>query len=197
VTHKGHGQEFVDFCFAAYLQQPAPRSLARLHRHLTEAGVKISVPTLKRYSREYAWQQRIAETAKVAREHARQRSVESVLAMQDRHSQLARAMQGAGGTALQRLLANDSRLSGLKAGDIARLIDLGFRSERHAVGVATDRRDIAVEICNDLVVDLVAVFMEINDEPEARVRARLFARSVDRLVTERLEALKRKDGDNQ
>ena len=153
----------------------------------------VSLPTIKRYSATFEWRNKVAEVASAARARNKATATASVIAMQERHTQLARAMQGAGGSALQRLLANDTRLAGLKPGDIARLIDLGLKSERYALGATTDRREIAIEICNDLVVDLVAVFRDLNDEPEARMRARLFARNVDRLVTDRLEALKRKD----
>lgn len=95
-------------------------------------------------------------------------------------------MQGAAGSALQRLLANDARLAGLKPSDIARLIDLGLRAERSAVGVASDRRDIAIDVCNDVVIIIVRLFLDINEEPDARTRARLFARRLDRIIDERL-----------
>jgi len=183
----------VTLFFQAYVQLGDKRSLSRLRAVLLEAGIEISVASLKRYSKQYRWRMQIVELEKSGRQQAAKTAGESILAMQERHTQLARAMQGAGGSALQRLLGSDTRLAVLKPSDITRLIDLGLKSERHALGAATDRREMAIEIFNDLVVDLVAVFKDVNDEPEPRLRARLFARNVDRLVTNRLGELKRKE----
>jgi hypothetical protein len=149
----------------------------------------MSLGTLKRYSTAYGWQSRIAEARSAAVTAKKQEAINAILAMQDRHSQLGRAMQGAGGAALQRLLSNDTRLAGLKPAEMARLIDLGLKAERSALGAATDRREIGLEIWNDVVVSVVALFERANGESEARVRARLFARGLDDLVTERLEGL--------
>ena len=153
-------------------------------------GIRTSLATLKRYSSVYGWQARLAEIEIEGRRREREQNVESVIAMHARHTQLARAMQGAGGTALQRLMGSDIRLTGLKPADIARLIDLGLRAERHALGASTDRREIGVDVWNDVVLSVVDLFREINDEPDATTRARLFARRLDDLVSQRLDALK-------
>jgi hypothetical protein len=181
VNHTSRSELF----FHIYKEQ-RERSLRRLQAELIASGVSVSLSTLKRYSRQCDWQARLTELESEARTQQRKQDVADMMAMHDRHAQLGRAMQGAAGSALQRLLANDSRLSGLKPSDIARLIDLGLRAERSAVGVASDRRDIAVDVWNDVVITVVPLFLDINEEPDPRTRARLFARRLDRIVDEHL-----------
>ena len=146
----------------------------------------MSLATIKRYSVQFNWRQRLAELDGEARKRQREQDVAETMAMHDRHAQLGRAMQGAAGSALQRLLANGARLSGLKAAEIARLIDLGLRAERSAVGVSSDRREIATEIWNDVVTTAVRLFLDINDEPDPHTRARLVLRRLDRIIDQRL-----------
>lgn len=195
MTRHDRTAERADLYFAAYAAQSPPRSLNLLQRSLIAAGVQVSLPTLKRYSARYRWRERLAELAAEARQRGRARTVETILSMNERHTELARAMQGAGGTALQRLLTNDGRLAGLRAGDITRLIELGFRSERHAVSATTDRSEIALETWNDVIVSVVELFQEVNQEPDARTRTRLFARGLDALANDRLASLARRKED--
>lgn len=169
------------------------RSLRALHADLAQSGISISLSTLKRYSIQFNWQARLNDLDAEARKQQREQDVADTMAMHDRHAQLGRAMQGAAGSALQRLLANDARLSGLKPTEIARLIDLGLRAERSAVGVSSDRREIGVSVWNDVVATVVQLFLEVNDEPEPRTRARLFARRIDRAVQQRLSQYAKED----
>ena len=179
-------REKAELLFFAYYQRRPDRSLKGLHSDLKTMGVRISVATLKRYSAKFQWQERIATLDVEARQQQNQRGVEDVIAMHERHTQAARALQGAGVLALRRLLANDSRLGNLKASDIARLIDLGIKAERSAVAASSDRREIALETWNDVVSSVVQLFTEINKEPEPGVRAQRFALRIDRLVDARL-----------
>lgn len=167
-------------------KERADRSLRGLHADLIHSGINVSLATLKRYSTQFNWQARLNELDAEARKQQREQDVADTMAMHDRHAQLGRAMQGAAGSALQRLLASDARLSGLKPTEIARLIDLGLRAERSAVGVASDRREIATDAWNDVVSTVVRLFLDINEEPDPRTRARLFARRLDRTIDQRL-----------
>lgn len=185
--------ERAELLFLAYYQRRPDRSLKGLHSDLKTMGVRISVATLKRYSTKFRWQERIADLDAEARQQQNQRGVEDVLAMNERHTQIARALQGAGGSALQQLLANDSRLGNLKPGDIVRLVDLGLRAERSAVGASSDRREIAIETWNDVVTSVVQVFKEINEEPDPDSRADRFALRIDRLVDARLAEVTEKE----
>lgn len=160
-----------------------------VHEQLAAVGVHISLATLKRYSRDFRWQNQLAALEAEAAQNQQQQGVAQLLAMQQRHAQLARAAQGAGGSALQKLLQSAHRLATMRPGEIARLLELGLRAERSAVGESTDRRSIEVAVWNSVTTDVVSLFKEVNDEPEPEARARLFARGVDRIADQHLEAL--------
>ncbi|MCH7630554.1 MAG: hypothetical protein IIC07_01505, partial [Proteobacteria bacterium] len=57
-------------------------------------------------------------------------------------------------------------------------------------GASGDRRDIAIDVWNDVVVRVVKIFTDINEEPEPEARARLFARGIDALVSDRLSRVR-------
>lgn len=194
VRSKVTAHERAQIAFGVYVQM-RPRSLQRLHEQLVAVGVPISLATLKRYSRDYRWQEQLAGLEAEASHDRHQASVTQLLAMQDRHAQLARAVQGAGGSALEKLLRSDQRLATMRPGEIARLLELGLRTERSAVGESADRRDIATAVWNSVATEMVGLFKQINEETDAVARARLFARGVDRIVDQHLEAL-RHDGED-
>ena len=102
-------REKADLFFFAYYQYGPDRSIARLYSDLKTMGVRTSESTLKRYSKDYGWQERIAALDAEARQQQNQHAVEDVLAMYKRHTQLGRALQGVAGSGLQRLLANARR----------------------------------------------------------------------------------------
>lgn len=182
-------RERAQIVFALYLQMGPDRSLKRLQRQLQALGVHLSIATIKRYSDRFRWQDHLAELEASSQQRRQETGIEQVVAMQDRHAQLARAVQAAGGTALQRLIASDARLAGMRPADIARLLELGFRAERQALGEAADRKEIAVSILNLVTVEMVRLFREISEESDPEARAREFARGVDRFVDERLATL--------
>lgn len=69
-----------------------------------------------------------------------------------------------------------------------------MKAERRAVGEAADRRDISLEIWNVVTTEMVALFNEVNSEPESEARAGLFARAVDRLVDTHLAEVTKEEG---
>jgi hypothetical protein len=183
--------ERAQITFGLYLGMGERRSLEKLHRQLQALGVPISLATLKRWSARFNWRGQITEQSAEARKELRRRNKEQLIGMEERHSQLARALQGAGGTALQKLLGNDMRLAGLKAADIARLLELGLKSERQVLGESTDRRDVFLEVWNGVTLAVVPIFQEVNEEADPQVRARLFAHAVDRLVDRHLTEVRK------
>ncbi len=179
----------AQIAFSLYYQMGHERSLRRLHLQLRSLGVQISLPTLKRYSVQFNWLGQIADLDAETHQRQRQHHIEDFLAMYERHAQLARAMQGAGGSALQKLMSSDARLAEMRAPEIARLLELGLKAERHAVGESTDRREIALTTWNVVTTEMVGLFSEVNAEPDPEARARLFAHGVDRVVDRYLSEL--------
>jgi len=182
-------RERADVAFALYHQMGAERSLKRLHEELRALGVDISLVTLKRYSKRFRWRQRVAELDAEVAQRQRERGLEHILAMYDRHAQLARAMQGAGGSALKKLMSSEARLAEMRAAEIARLLELGLKAERHALGESSDRREMALTTWNAVTTEMVKLFSEVNVEPDPEARARLFAHGVDRIVDRHLTEL--------
>lgn len=184
----------ADIVFALYYELQPQRSLRRLHQQLRVLGVRIGVATLKRYSARFDWQRRISGLETEAIQRQRERALGDLVAMHDRHAQLGRALQGVGGSALRELMNNEPRLARMKGSDISRLVEVGLRAERSAVGEATDRRAISLEIWNAVTTEMVALFNEVNSEPESEARASQFARAVDRLVDTHLAEVTKEEG---
>ncbi len=176
------GPERAEIVFALYYHMGPERSLRHLHAQLRTLGIRIGLATLKRYSARFGWRRQIADLEAEAVERQRERTIGDLLAMRDRHAQLGRALQGAGGSALRNLMASEPRLAKMRAADIARLVEAGLKAERHAVAESTDRRDIALATWNSVTREVVALFQEVNGEPDPEARARQFARGVDRVV---------------
>lgn len=177
-----------DVLFAFYYELGPDRSLAALVAHLLNLGVRISLSTLKRYSAQDHWIERVAELDDRAARRLEGGNLKAKLALHDRQGQLARALQGAGGAALQQLISDQSRLQDMKPADIARLLELGMRTEREATVGSNDRRRLAMSMANLVTQEVVALFERVNSITDEGNRARSFATGLDALVDEHLKA---------
>ena len=177
----------ADLVFSVYVTQGVGRSLARVHEALASAGVRISLATLKRYSTRFRWVNRTAELDAEVSSTRRGSHLGEVLAMRERHAQIARAMQAAGGNALQQLMSDPDRLQELDATAITRLLDSGLKAEREAVSDAVGRREAALQLANLITGELVEALRDANEEPDAERRLRLLAEAVDRIVSTSLK----------
>jgi hypothetical protein len=155
------------------------RSLEKLHYHATTTGLKISLGQLKRYSIKYRWQERLAEDAEMVREKMVDARVESSVAMNMRQAQLGTALQGLGARGVQSLTGRVDQMSFSDAGG---LIERGVRVERLAMGEATDRHELTVEIVEPLVHRIVALFQEVNVVEDANKRMRDFGFGADAIL---------------
>lgn len=178
----------ADLLFAVLVQLGPEGSLELLHLHLRTMGISVSLSTLKRYSSQFAWQERLAEHAAKAANATNDRSLKSALAVHERHVQIARAVQGAGGKALQELLQDDARLEAMRPVDIARLIELGLKAERDALGHSRNRRDAALSLANLITERVVDLFTRVNEGAEPLARARAFALGLDAIIDAYLSA---------
>lgn len=178
----------ADLLLAVYIELGSERSLALLHSRLTTLGVKTSLSTLKRYSSKFDWPRRVAELEAQAARRREGGHLKAALAIHDRQSQLARALQGAGGAALQQLIADAARIREMKPSDITRLLELGMRAERDAAMGSTDRRRLALAMANLVTEEVVALFERVNSITDEGSRARTFASGLDSIVDEHLRA---------
>ncbi len=187
-SHSLRVRERSDLLLAVYAELGPERSLAALHDRLQGLQVKVSLSTLKRYSAAYGWPARVAEIEAQAARRREGGQVATALALHQRQAQIARALQGAGGAALQQLLNDQSRLRDLKPADITRLLDLGMRTEREAAGAVADRKRLAIAMADLLTQEVVALFERINIINDQNSRARAFAEGLDDIVDEHFRA---------
>lgn len=172
----------ANFMFSLYSAMGAPRSLRHLAVQLRQLGSPISVQTLKRWSVEFGWQERLREVDRRSSERQVETLAVESAAMLRRHAELARAVQAAGGQGLQGLLSDPGRLANLTAVDIARLVELGLKAEAAATRQSADRRELATGFANLLTHEIVDAFTSVNDQVDPERRARLFAERVDNLI---------------
>ncbi len=162
------------------------RSLRRLKQQLDEAGLEISLATLERYSVDYGWQSRIA---KLDAENAKLRAdpvINAVSEMYDRHAQRGRTLFSVAGLALRKLLEDPERLGTMAPAEISRMTDLAARMEREATGETATRDEFVVRVCNALTSRIVPRFLEVNELPDPKERAREFVEAFDRIIGEQL-----------
>ena len=180
-----------EILFGLHVELGPARSLKLLHERLSTLGATVSLATLKRYSARFDWQARLAELAAESSGRRREGAIEQMSQVNERHLQLARALLGAGGTALQRLLGSEVRLASLKPNDIARLLDLGLRAERQTMMLEVDRKQVGIAIWNDVLTNVVELYRAANEVEDPLERTSRFADGLDALVQDRLDALEK------
>jgi len=178
-----------EILFGLYVELGPARSLKLLHERLSTLGATVSLATLKRYSARFDWQARLAELAAESSGRRREGAIEQMSQVNERHLQLARALLGAGGTALQRLLGSEVRLASLKPNDIARLLDLGLRAERQTMMLEVDRKQVGIAIWNDVLTNVVELYRAANEVEDPLERTSRFADGLDALAQDRLDSL--------
>ncbi len=189
----------AEYLFAAYIaggDVGRPYSLEDFACDLVAAGVKISLGTLKRYSVDYSWQERASHVWALRSTQRAPEQQRVALAAEGRRNRVGQALLGVGGRALQSLLEDDARVRTMRAGDIARILDLGMRADGQSAATLQSVTDLNVQIWNDVTVSVMRIFSEVNAEPGTESRALQFAERLDELVTARLRAA-REHGDSR
>lgn len=148
--------------FTLHAQMGRGRSLEKLASLLDSAGLPVPIGTLKRYSREHGWQQRLLEVDAEAAARSRERAVEAIAAQAERHAQLGRLFQGLAARAADARLRDADSLARVPLSAIARAGLAGAEMERRAVGEQHDRRAVAIGIWNVLTKELLEAFIDLN-----------------------------------
>ena len=174
--------ERARFAFALYQRLGPRRSLELLREILAQNGVDISIATLKRWSTRYQWQFQLGDIEDRAELIAHASAVRDRADQLDRQAKLGRALQGAGATALQSLMADRRRSERLGGRDIVALIDTGSRLESGATAEARNRRELAVSLVNVVLPAIVNLYDELNDLPDAEERRQRFAVGLDDIL---------------
>lgn len=176
----------ADVLFVLYQQAGPARSLVGLHEQAAALGLNVSVSTLKRYSKQFGWQERLEAIDRAAAEHDDERAAEAVRLMNERQAQLGRSLQGVAATALQSYVRDRGQLDEVRPGEVARLAEAGTKLERLALGEATERQEVVVTVWNVVVRELVPLFASVNALSAPDERAAAFARGLDELVDQHL-----------
>ena len=164
--------------FSIYCLMGAERSLESLLETATLLGLKpVSLNTLKNWSSQYGWQDKVAKVDVQARELAVPQIIEAMTSMNLRQARLGRVMQAIGGSTIE--IRDPYEIS---TRDAATLVDIGSKLERLASGAATSRAEITVSVWSELVREIVVLFLEINSQEDSEARKRSFALGVDSLV---------------
>jgi len=146
----------AELAFDAYLELGPERSLLRLQQQLRSRMRRPpSLRTLENWSARFAWQARVRDMEREAREAAERERVEWL-------SEYRRRLRDEGLVLQQRGLEwlPDQRPAQVRASDAVRAIEAGFRLEALALGEATERivleeRDDRIERLTDEELDLL------------------------------------------
>ena len=171
----------ADSLFGLYYELGAERSLAKLRSRLRDLGIKIAASTLNRYSSRFGWQARVLEMDAKLQERRENTRIEAVLAMNRRQAQLGKGMQTVAAGGLRRLVDME-----LDAHAVSALARDGVKIERLALGEATSRAELAVQVVNAVVVGIVELFREVNALPDPKERIRRFAEGADQIIDAKL-----------
>jgi hypothetical protein len=176
-------KERSEMYFLVYEALGVTRSLKRLWGLLRGAGVTISLKRLEQYSQEFGWQAKLLERAARGESTELQNIKLQVEKMNNDHVQMFRdlGILAQAGISFYKAKIDAQNKAGLNntlemtITDLSKLAEAAQRGERLAMGLATSKADVLVEVLPPLVKDIYAVFIAVNvitkDDP-ATVRRR-------------------------
>lgn len=179
-------RERAESFFIFYSLMGFDRSLVSLHKYVTEMGLEISLTSLKRYSTKYGWAKRLQDIDASAESLAATQHVKDVEQMNVRQVKFGTALQKMGHEGLRQLV---DRIPTMTFNDAGVLIERGVKVERLAMGEATDRRELTVQIVEPLVRQIVALFEQVNVLVDENARARQFAIGADSIIVDNFKEL--------
>lgn len=171
---KGRRKERADALFTIYWQMGAERSLVKLAALCSTAGVKTSIQTITRYSKDFGWQRKLLEMDQYSREAREREAIEEVAEMNRRHVQMAQGMIGIAFAGMKRFRtlitqASDGAVD-MSIDDMVKLYRAAQTGERLARGEATSRVEVWMDVVETVVKEFGLIFMAVNeiDVPEER-----------------------------
>ena len=154
---------------------------------MASGGLSVALNTIKNYSANYNWQQRIRDAHNQAQAQADETRFETLGEMNTRQAQLGEAAQRLGGIYIRnifdRLRDDPASVQGSPA-DIARLMSEGSRLERLARGEVTSRTEAHAYAYTVMVNQIIEVFANVVQQhalPQVVIDD--FAAGADAVVT--------------
>ena len=100
--------------------------------------------------------------------------------MSERQAAMAIAMQELAGLTLERLLERPDLQ--LTTSEVCRLLDVGVRIERQARNADVSKHEVIVSVVEPFVVQIVALFEEVNVIEDPDTRLGVWATKADAIV---------------
>jgi hypothetical protein len=154
-------QSKADRCFDMYLTMTPPRSLSLLQKELTEAGLSVSLSSLKAYSSRFNWQDRVKTARDQVKINEAERNAKTLSSMDENHARIGRTLQRFGAQEITHLLNAAPGTNKVSASDVVKLFNSGINIERLASGLATERTEITIKAINLIVAQVVDVFADV------------------------------------
>lgn len=179
-----------DALFLVYYQLGPQRSIEKLHKALTELGLKRAMSTLKAYSVRFHWQARVLELDARLRAEREQKALEVRDEQDERQARLGRNMQvlaSAGMLSMQKLMKDGAPMA---PADISSLAKTGVQIERLASGKETDRVRIVTQINNAWTLQVSAIFLQVNELPSGEERRARFVALMDPFIAAQAQLVK-------
>lgn len=167
--------------FIEYYEMGPERNLEKLHERVSMMGLKRSLNTLKRYSADFGWQQRVVELDekfKAEHERAARAKIDKMNESQALDARNMRAIARAGMLSLSNAIKEKGFLN-LSAPDIVKFMEAGTKIERLAMGDVTDRVASYDFAYNVMLLGIAEIFRDVNDIRSPSKRMEEFARRVD------------------
>lgn len=172
--------------FYLYYQMGADRSIRKLHEMISKLGGKVGESTISRYSHKYSWQTRLAEIEQKAQLEREKELVDKTVEMNREEEQLGRTMEilaSAGLKNWEDKIDADGKIE-LSISQISTLLEVGARHRRLALGVPTDRKEIAVTMLKPIIQKIANIFLQVNDIKDPERRKIEFGHQVDEMIEE-------------
>lgn len=164
-----------DAALVRYLAQGPGRSLTRLHAELEHEGHSIHVKTVQRWSHQHGWQTYAKAHDARQRESQDTTVVSRAVAMEGRHAELGRELQR---MALMWAVKLQEEGHPLTPTEVARWAEAGVRIERLAVGAATSRTEVNVQVWSQVLVAIGALFDQVVTPALPQAKRDLVAREL-------------------
>jgi len=182
----------ADALFLVYKMLGPERSLLRLREVCTGLGLAAGLSTLKQYSIDFRWQERLMEEAARDKAALEKQTAQQVEQMNTRHAQIAQGMMGlvvAGMAHHQNLIRTRQAATGspnamlnISVRDMAQLFRTAQQAERLARGQATSRVEVWIEVAQTVVKEFAMIFMSVNEIPDKAARKAEFVRLSDEMM---------------
>ena len=184
--HQPRTVEKANLLFGLYVALGPKRSLAAVAEVCTQIGLKAGEKSLKLYSVDFHWQERLTAITEQAGQLGDDHAALTIADMNSRQAALGQAMQDAGAHTVKAINTNKKIV---EPTDAARLIDSGSKLQRLAMGEATSRSEVINDTLTAIILDIIALFNGVNQLADRDDRTREFGTGADAIIGRHVPAL--------